>query len=163
MLGTILGRRKSVREEVLSTKTAHYCTAWSARVGAEIPYPFPLNILYNPSMRIHLISVGNKMPRWVEEGYQEYAKRLPAECLLQLLEIPSGHRGKSADIKCTLRDERRADAESDTTQLPGSGVGCERQSLEHRATLQPDRQLDEQRSASGNTELVDRKGWLRSA
>lgn len=56
-------------------------------------------------MRIHLISIGNKMPRWVEEGYQEYAKRLPAECSLQLLEIPPGHRGKSADIKRTLRDE----------------------------------------------------------
>ncbi|MEJ1356977.1 MAG: 23S rRNA (pseudouridine(1915)-N(3))-methyltransferase RlmH, partial [Candidatus Sedimenticola sp. (ex Thyasira tokunagai)] len=38
-------------------------------------------------MRIHLISVGNKMPRWVQEGYQEYAKRMPQECSLQLVEI----------------------------------------------------------------------------
>lgn len=56
-------------------------------------------------MRIHLISIGNKMPRWVQEGYQEYAKRLPGECSLQLLEIPPGHRGKSADIERTIRDE----------------------------------------------------------
>jgi 23S rRNA (pseudouridine1915-N3)-methyltransferase len=56
-------------------------------------------------MVIYLISIGNKMPRWVQEGYQEYAKRLPAECTLKLIEIAPGHRGKSADIKRTLRDE----------------------------------------------------------
>ncbi|MEW8460974.1 MAG: 23S rRNA (pseudouridine(1915)-N(3))-methyltransferase RlmH, partial [Candidatus Thiodiazotropha endolucinida] len=31
-------------------------------------------------MNIYLISVGNRMPRWVTEGYEEYARRLPAEC-----------------------------------------------------------------------------------
>jgi 23S rRNA (pseudouridine1915-N3)-methyltransferase len=56
-------------------------------------------------MNIHLLSVGNKMPRWVSEGYREYAKRLPAECRLNLIEIAPGHRGKSADIRRTLRDE----------------------------------------------------------
>ena len=56
-------------------------------------------------MIIHLLTIGNKMPRWVQEGYQEYAKRLPAECSLNLLEIAPGHRGKSADIKRTLKDE----------------------------------------------------------
>jgi 23S rRNA (pseudouridine1915-N3)-methyltransferase len=56
-------------------------------------------------MIIYLISVGNKMPRWVEEGYREYAKRLPAECALKLLEIQPGHRGKSADINRAISDE----------------------------------------------------------
>ncbi|WP_428609392.1 23S rRNA (pseudouridine(1915)-N(3))-methyltransferase RlmH [Sedimenticola sp.] len=56
-------------------------------------------------MIIHLISVGNKMPRWVQEGYREYAKRLPAECALNLIEITPGHRGKSADVKRTIREE----------------------------------------------------------
>ncbi|MES9884391.1 MAG: 23S rRNA (pseudouridine(1915)-N(3))-methyltransferase RlmH [Sedimenticola sp.] len=56
-------------------------------------------------MRIHLISVGNKMPRWVQEGYQEYAKRMPTECSLQLLEVAPGHRGKNADVVRTVRDE----------------------------------------------------------
>jgi 23S rRNA (pseudouridine1915-N3)-methyltransferase len=56
-------------------------------------------------MNIYLISVGNRMPRWVAEGYQEYAKRLPGECALQLIEIAPGHRGKGADIARTLRDE----------------------------------------------------------
>jgi len=49
-------------------------------------------------MRIHLIAVGNRMPAWVEQGYNEYAKRLPSECSLELVEIAAGKRGKSADV-----------------------------------------------------------------
>lgn len=56
-------------------------------------------------MNIHLIAVGEKMPTWVQQGYQEYAKRLPRECTLQLVEIAPGKRGKNADIARALRDE----------------------------------------------------------
>jgi len=56
-------------------------------------------------MRIVLIAVGNKMPSWVEQGYQEYARRLPADCTLQLVEIPAGKRGKGADIARVTRQE----------------------------------------------------------
>lgn len=56
-------------------------------------------------MDIHLISVGKRMPRWVDEGYQQYAKRLTGDCRLLLTEIPSGARGKNADIRRILRDE----------------------------------------------------------
>jgi 23S rRNA (pseudouridine1915-N3)-methyltransferase len=38
-------------------------------------------------MRIHLISVGRRMPGWVDAGFTEYARRLPTECALELLEI----------------------------------------------------------------------------
>ncbi len=49
-------------------------------------------------MRIHLIAVGTRMPRWVSDGFDEYARRLPAECRLQLHEIPLGKRAANADI-----------------------------------------------------------------
>ena len=58
-------------------------------------------------MQIHLIAVGEKMPRWVHEGYSEYAKRLPAECALRLVEIPAGRRGKNTDIARTVDDESK--------------------------------------------------------
>ena len=45
------------------------------------------------------------MPGWVVEGYNEYARRMPRECALQLIEIAPGHRGKGVDIQRTLRDE----------------------------------------------------------
>lgn len=59
-------------------------------------------------MNINLIAVGEKMPRWVQDGYQEYSKRLPAECRLNLLEIPARHRGKNADLARILRQEGQA-------------------------------------------------------
>ena len=49
-------------------------------------------------MKIHLIAVGERMPGWVEEGYGEYAKRLPPECALKLVEIAPGKRLKNSDI-----------------------------------------------------------------
>ncbi|WP_416305077.1 23S rRNA (pseudouridine(1915)-N(3))-methyltransferase RlmH [Neptunicella sp. SCSIO 80796] len=56
-------------------------------------------------MRIQIIAVGSKMPAWVEQGYQEYARRLNADVVLQLTEIPAGKRGKNADIARILHKE----------------------------------------------------------
>lgn len=56
-------------------------------------------------MQIYLISIGQKMPGWVKQGYDEYAKRMPRECSLILKEIPAGKRGKNSDVKRIVRDE----------------------------------------------------------
>lgn len=56
-------------------------------------------------MRIQLIAVGTRMPAWVEQGYQEYARRFPHDMPLQLTEITAGKRGKNADIKRILDKE----------------------------------------------------------
>lgn len=45
------------------------------------------------------------MPDWVEQGYLEYAKRLPRECELVLKEIAAGIRGKNSDVARIVRDE----------------------------------------------------------
>jgi 23S rRNA (pseudouridine1915-N3)-methyltransferase len=47
-------------------------------------------------MKINLVAVGNKMPGWVTEGYEEYSKRMPRECSLQLTEITPARRTKNA-------------------------------------------------------------------
>lgn len=39
------------------------------------------------------------MPAWVEAGVQEYARRLPAECALRLVEIEPGLRTKQGEAK----------------------------------------------------------------
>lgn len=49
-------------------------------------------------MRIQLLAVGTRMPAWVNEGYAEYAQRLPPECALQLKEIAPERRGRHPDI-----------------------------------------------------------------
>ena len=56
-------------------------------------------------MRIRLIAVGTKMPSWVTTGYQEYAKRLPSDFQLELVELPVGHRGKGADLARAIKSE----------------------------------------------------------
>jgi len=56
-------------------------------------------------MHIHLLAVGTRMPAWITEGYREYARRLPPECSLRLVEIPPCKRRK------TLSTERIREAE----------------------------------------------------
>lgn len=59
-------------------------------------------------MRLRLIAVGSRMPKWVEEGWHEYAKRLPSELALELVEIPLNTRGKNADVARFIRQEGEA-------------------------------------------------------
>jgi len=49
-------------------------------------------------VKIRLLTITHKIPAWIAEGYQEYAKRLPATCHLELIEIPAEKRAVSADI-----------------------------------------------------------------
>lgn len=50
-------------------------------------------------MRIRLLTITHKSPAWIKEGYNEYAKRLPHTCGLELIEIPAEKRTSHADIK----------------------------------------------------------------
>ncbi len=45
------------------------------------------------------------MPCWVQQGYDEYAKRLPRECELVLKEIPPGKRTKNSDVGRIVKEE----------------------------------------------------------
>ncbi|MBP6563055.1 MAG: 23S rRNA (pseudouridine(1915)-N(3))-methyltransferase RlmH [Neisseriaceae bacterium] len=44
-------------------------------------------------MNITILAVGTKMPRWVSEGYEEYAKRFGKDVKLSLKEIKPEKRG----------------------------------------------------------------------
>ena len=65
-------------------------------------------------MRIQLIAVGTRMPSWVVEGYQQYARRLPRECSLRLTEIPLSKRHKSL----TTAEARRQEGQAMLAALP---------------------------------------------
>ena len=45
-------------------------------------------------MKIAIVAVGHRMPSWVDEGYREYAKRMPAEAQVELVEIKPEKRSK---------------------------------------------------------------------
>ena len=59
-------------------------------------------------MKIKLLAVGTKMPSWVSDGFSEYAKRLPRDMSLELVELPLGARGKNADIQKAIQKESDA-------------------------------------------------------
>lgn len=56
-------------------------------------------------MKVRLISVGTKMPRWVQEGVEEYRKRIANELGFSLLELPMAKRGKTQSAaQCRERE-----------------------------------------------------------
>jgi 23S rRNA (pseudouridine1915-N3)-methyltransferase len=59
-------------------------------------------------VRITLLAVGHKAPGWVQEGFGEYAKRMPPEARLELVELKPEERGagRSADKAKALEGER---------------------------------------------------------
>ena len=56
-------------------------------------------------MQILLVAVGKRMPQWVTEAYDEYARRMPRHCSLKLIEINAGKRGKNADLLRINKEE----------------------------------------------------------
>ena len=56
-------------------------------------------------MKVRLIAVGTRMPKWVGEGVAEYQGRLPREWRFELVEIPVAARGDNADVERLKRAE----------------------------------------------------------
>lgn len=50
-------------------------------------------------MKIRVLTITHKSPAWITEGYEEYARRLPASLALELIEIPAEKRRANADLK----------------------------------------------------------------
>lgn len=48
-------------------------------------------------MKLAIIAVGHRMPAWVSAGYEDYARRLPPDMPLSLIEIKPGHRAAGED------------------------------------------------------------------
>jgi 23S rRNA (pseudouridine1915-N3)-methyltransferase len=87
-------------------------------------------------VRVRLISVGERMPAWVADGFAEYRKRLSREVPLDLLELALGARGKGRDPRRAIRDEGAAvlaalPKDAHVVALDGRGVAW---SSEHLAT-----------------------------
>lgn len=46
-------------------------------------------------MIIRLLCIGTKMPGWIQKGYADYARRLPKDNALELVELPLRKRGSN--------------------------------------------------------------------
>ena len=56
-------------------------------------------------MRVNLIAVGTRMPPWVREGYDDYARRLGARLPETLVELAPGKRTAGGDDARAIADE----------------------------------------------------------
>jgi 23S rRNA (pseudouridine1915-N3)-methyltransferase len=57
-------------------------------------------------MQLVIAAVGHKMPAWIEDGFNEYAKRMPAECRILLKEIKPVDRSGSRTAETVMAQER---------------------------------------------------------
>lgn len=58
-------------------------------------------------MLLRLLAAGTRLPDWVNDGYQEYAKRLTQDYKLELLEIPLGQRSGGDTARATEKEGER--------------------------------------------------------
>ena len=56
-------------------------------------------------LKITIITLGNKMPSWVEIASREYSKRLSEFAQLNIIEIPLINRGKGQDLERIIDKE----------------------------------------------------------
>lgn len=59
-------------------------------------------------MRVTILSVGHKMPAWIQDGFHEYARRMPPEIRVEMTEIKPEERGagRSVDKARAIEAER---------------------------------------------------------
>ena len=57
-------------------------------------------------MQLVIAAVGHKMPSWIEDGFGEYTKRMPAECRIHLKEIKPVERSGSRTAETVMAQER---------------------------------------------------------
>lgn len=56
-------------------------------------------------MRIVLVTVGKRPPTWIRQGYEEYARRLPAQIALRLRDVAPLARGDNLPAEAARRKE----------------------------------------------------------
>jgi 23S rRNA (pseudouridine1915-N3)-methyltransferase len=52
-------------------------------------------------VKVTILSVGHKMPAWIQEGFNEYARRMPPEVRVELVEMKPG-KSKADEGKALL-------------------------------------------------------------
>jgi 23S rRNA (pseudouridine1915-N3)-methyltransferase len=58
-------------------------------------------------MQVIIAAVGHKMPTWINAGFDEYARRMPADCRLLLKEIKPVERSGSKTAETAMAIERQ--------------------------------------------------------
>ena len=85
-------------------------------------------------MKLLIVSVGHKMPEWIAAGFNEYAKRMPREAKIELIEIKPEPRSSGK----TTAQIMEAEAQRILAALPQN---CLRIALDERGAQPTTKQL----------------------
>jgi 23S rRNA (pseudouridine1915-N3)-methyltransferase len=77
-------------------------------------------------MKLTVIALGHKMPAWAQAGFEEYAKRMPPEARIELIELKPEARSSRGVAKVLEQEAKRID-----TAVPRH---AERIALDERGT-----------------------------
>src|SRR5215468_3625096 len=58
-------------------------------------------------MKIRIVALGHRMPAWVAAGFDDYARRLPREFALELLELKPEPRDRGRSVEQMLAAEAK--------------------------------------------------------
>ena len=91
-------------------------------------------------LTIHVVAVGEKMPTWVRQGFDQYAERIHGRCALNLIQVAAERRGKKPDrgqifAREGARLERALPPGSRVIALDRGGKTC--------STVEMSRQMEE--------------------
>ncbi|HVJ30392.1 MAG TPA: 23S rRNA (pseudouridine(1915)-N(3))-methyltransferase RlmH [Gammaproteobacteria bacterium] len=56
-------------------------------------------------LRLSLITASNRQPEWVDEGADDYAKRLRGRCTLEIKPVPLARRTSTMPVERAMHDE----------------------------------------------------------
>ena len=79
-------------------------------------------------MRFHLCAVGQRVPAWVDAGFQEYAGRLRGQHRLELTTVPAADRKNQRGVGAWQTWEAarlRAAAPTGQSTCPNHGASCD--------------------------------------
>ncbi|PIV14865.1 MAG: 23S rRNA (pseudouridine(1915)-N(3))-methyltransferase RlmH [Gallionellales bacterium CG03_land_8_20_14_0_80_55_15] len=85
-------------------------------------------------MKLFIVTVGHKMPDWIITGFNEYAKRMPREAKIELLEIKPEPRTTGKNTQQIME----AEAQRILAALPPN---CRRIALDERGAQPTTKQL----------------------
>jgi len=61
-------------------------------------------------MKLNIVALGHKMPAWVQAGFNEYARRMPPEARIELIELKPGDRTSRIVAQLLEQEGLRIDA-----------------------------------------------------
>ena len=75
-------------------------------------------------MKIRIVALGHRMPAWVTAGFDDYARRLPREFALELVELKPEPRDRGRSVEQMLDAEAR--------RIAAASKGCHVVALDER-------------------------------